>query len=60
LRESLGKAVEVPRSVGVLAVVVDAMDETAKGFYLKYGFVAFRDHPLTLFLPLATIKGAMA
>jgi hypothetical protein len=36
-------------------MIVDAIDEKARGFYLKYGFEPFSEYPLTLFLPLATI-----
>jgi GNAT superfamily N-acetyltransferase len=60
LRRSFEKALSVSTEVGVYAVIVDAIDEKAKGFYLKYGFVAFAEYPLTLFLPLATIARALA
>jgi len=43
----------------LFAVLVDAIDEKAKGFYLKYGFIPFEGHPLTLVLPLATVTSAM-
>jgi hypothetical protein len=59
LTQALKKAVEVSASVGLYAVLVDAIDEKAKSFYIKYGFVSFNFHPLTLFLPLATIKAAI-
>jgi len=36
------------------ALVVDAKDEEAAGFYRHHGFMAFPGTPLTLFLPLAT------
>ena len=60
LRRALEKALSVAGEVGLYAVIVDAIDEKARGFYLKYGFVAFAEHPLTLFLPLATIARAFA
>ena len=41
-------------SVGVYALLVDAKDETAKGFYKKFGFIELVDEPMTLFLPLAS------
>ena len=50
---------EVSYNAAVFAVLVDAIDEKAKAFYLKYGFIPFEEHPLTLFLPLATIKEAI-
>ncbi len=59
LTEACKKAVEVSQSVGLFAVLVDAIDEKAKSFYEKYGFVPFSGHPLTLFLPLATLKAAI-
>ncbi len=58
LTHALQKALEVSRNVGLFAVLVDAIDEKAKQFYLKYGFIPFTGQPLTLFLPLATIKAA--
>ncbi|OHD20894.1 MAG: hypothetical protein A2Y38_06525 [Spirochaetes bacterium GWB1_59_5] len=58
LRSALEKALSVSASVGLFAVIVDAIDEEAQSFYLKYGFIAFVEYPLTLFLPLATIASA--
>ena len=59
LTHAFQKAVDVSQQVGLFAVLVDAIDETAKTFYVKYGFVPLEGHPLILFLPLATIKAAM-
>lgn len=39
--------------IGVYALLVDAKDDTAKSFYLKYGFIPLIDEPMVLFLPLA-------
>lgn len=58
LRNALQRALDISASVGIFAVLVDAIDDTAKGFYLKYGFIPLQDHALTLFLPLATIRKA--
>jgi len=58
LRSALEKALSVSASVGIYAVIVDAIDEKAKSFYVKYGFVAFSEYPLTLFLPITTIASA--
>lgn len=41
------------------AFVVDAKDETARGFYLQYGFLGLADDPLHLFLPRATVAAAL-
>ena len=40
---TLEKALSVSAEVGLYAVIVDAIDEKAKGFYLKYCFIAFAD-----------------
>jgi len=39
--------------IAAYALVVDAKDETAAGFYRHHGFIALPEVPLTLFLPLA-------
>ena len=39
---------------GGFCVIVDAKDQNVKDFYLKYGFIAFIDDPLRLYLPLPT------
>lgn len=45
--------------VKALALIVDAKDESALGFYRLQGFQPFASRPLSLFLPLATArKGA--
>ncbi|MBN2661232.1 MAG: GNAT family N-acetyltransferase [Tannerellaceae bacterium] len=59
LKHALLKAVEISEVVGLYAVIVDAIDEKAKAFYEKFGFIAFEEKPLTLFLPITTLKAAM-
>ena len=39
--------------IAAYALVVDAKDEAAAGFYRHHGFIALPEVPLTLFLPLA-------
>jgi len=55
LIDALRRVWDVHQQVGVKLVIVDALHEQAAQFYLKYGFVAFQDQPLRLYLPLATI-----
>lgn len=38
--------------VAAYALIVDAKDEGARAFYEHYGFAAFADKPLALYLPL--------
>lgn len=59
LKHALLKAIEVSDNVGLYSVLVDAIDEQAKGFYLKFGFIPFEEKPMTLFIPIATIKQAL-
>ena len=42
--------------IAAFALLVDAKDETAAAFYHHHGFIALPDSPLTLFLPLATVR----
>jgi GNAT superfamily N-acetyltransferase len=58
LKQGLLKALQIADIAGVFAVLVDAIDEKARNFYLKYGFLPFQKEPLTLFLPLETIRRA--
>ena len=37
---------------GGFCLIVDAKDQKVKNFYTKYGFIAFEDTPLRLYLPL--------
>jgi len=41
-------------------IVVDALDEQAANFYKKYGFQPLSSRPLTLLLPIDTIRAAFA
>jgi hypothetical protein len=38
--------------VAAYALLVDAKDEAAKSFYLRFGFTPLRDAGWTLYLPL--------
>ena len=42
--------------IAAFALLVDAKDALAAGFYRHHGFMALGDAPLTLFLPLATVR----
>ncbi len=42
--------------IAAFALVVDAKDQAACDFYRHYGFMAFANAPMSLFLPLATVK----
>jgi len=59
LRSALERAIAVSASVGTYSVIVDAIDDKAKSFYQKYGFISLAGHGQTLFLPLASISKAV-
>src|SRR5262249_294469 len=41
--------------IAAFGVVVDAKDDKAKAFYLRFGFTAFENNSLSLFLPTTSI-----
>jgi ribosomal protein S18 acetylase RimI-like enzyme len=44
--------------IAAFALMVDAKDKAAASFYQHHGFIALPDSPLSLFLPLATVKSS--
>ena len=56
LLDALRRCLQTAESLGIHAVEVDAVDEDACRFYLKYGFSPLIDDPLPLYLPMKTIK----
>lgn len=60
LKDALLRAVNISSEVALNCVIVDALNEVAKSFYLKYGFAAFEENPLTLVITLKTIKAAIS
>jgi ribosomal protein S18 acetylase RimI-like enzyme len=54
LADALDRAARA--EIAACALIVDAKDETAGAFYRHHGFMALPDSPLTLFLPLATVR----
>ena len=39
-----------------MALLVDALDDAARGFYERYGFQELIEHQSRLFLPMKTIE----
>jgi ribosomal protein S18 acetylase RimI-like enzyme len=56
LLDAFERIVRAAEAIGIHAVEVRAIDEPARGFYLKYGFVELCDDPLHLYLALATLR----
>jgi GNAT superfamily N-acetyltransferase len=58
LVDALERCKELARNVGIYAIEVDALHEKAAAFYSRYGFVALRDNPLHLYLPITSIPSS--
>jgi len=56
LIDALRRAEHLAAELGIRAVEVDAIDEAARQFYVKFGFTALEDVPNHLFLPMHVIR----
>jgi len=56
LIDALERIREASRSIAAHAVIVDAKNEKAKQFYEHFGFTSYKDEPLSLYLPMATVE----
>jgi GNAT superfamily N-acetyltransferase len=56
LIDALRRAEHFAKHVGVRAVEVDAIDDAARRFYLRYGFITLKDDPHHLFLPMSVVR----
>jgi len=53
------RCLRAAQEVGGVALLIDAKNESVAGWYASYGALALLDTPLSLLLPLATIKMAL-
>jgi len=60
LRDAMLRAVNVASDAGVFAILVHALSEQAKRFYLSRGFVESPLQPMTLFMTIETIRSILA
>ena len=58
LWHALHRSERASQDIGSVAVIVDAKDDKAAGFYERYGFRRFNDPPLRLYLMMATIAAS--
>ena len=56
LLDALQRSLDLSQGLGIHAVEVDAIDETAAAFYAKYGFSPLIDNPLHLYLSITTLE----
>jgi GNAT superfamily N-acetyltransferase len=59
LKDAIARAVSASVQIGARALLVHAIDGEAVPFYVQYGFQAFPEGSLTLYLPIATTVAAM-
>jgi GNAT superfamily N-acetyltransferase len=59
LMDALKKCLDLSEQLGIFAVEVMAIDQEAKAFYLKYGFMPLLDDEMHLFMPIKTIAGIL-
>ncbi len=59
LMEAFQRAILVHDATGIYAIVVDAVDESASHFYVRYEFQALSDSPHSLFLPMKKVLGLL-
>ena len=55
LLDALARILALSTEIGVHAVDVIALNDSARGFYLKYGFAPLLDDERHLFLPMTTV-----
>lgn len=55
LMDALRRALRHSSNIASVAVVVDAIDEKAREFYQRYGFIDVPGHPNRLFIPMRTV-----
>ncbi len=53
LIDALARARRIHTEAGGIGLFVDAIDEPATGYYLRFGFQALPDNPLLLFFPVS-------
>jgi GNAT superfamily N-acetyltransferase len=60
LRDAMLRAIRVSADAGVFAILVHALSEQAKRFYLSRGFVESPLQPMTLLMTLATMRSIVS
>lgn len=56
LLDALERSLALSEQLGIFAVEVRAIDETAAAFYRRYGFTPLLDDERHLFLPIETVR----
>lgn len=56
LLDALKKTLFASKQIASLAIIAEALDDSAVSFYLKYGFQKFIQNPMKLYLPIKSIE----
>ena len=56
LMDALTRTLRAAVEIGIHAIEVVAINDTARAFYLKYGFHTLKDDRQHLYLPIATVR----
>ncbi len=59
LRDAMVRSINVSGNAGVFALLVHALSDQAKQFYLSRGFVESPLQPMTLFMTLETVRAIL-
>lgn len=59
LAEAIHRTLLIADHAGLIGLFVGAKNDKARSFYERYGFMTLPAHPLHLFLPIATLRGAV-
>jgi len=59
LADAIRRVMGAARSLAVFAIVVESIDEKAAAFYRDFGFTAFPNRPLRLFMPASEAAEAV-
>lgn len=60
LRDAIFRVIRAAEIAGIRAILVHAISDDARAFYLKRGFLPSPIDPMTLCLPLETIRQALS
>ena len=55
LMDALSRSLRAAHEIATVAVIVDAINDSAREFYKHYGFIVFPNHTHRLFLHMQTI-----
>ncbi|MBK24609.1 MAG: hypothetical protein CME70_11495 [Halobacteriovorax sp.] len=60
LVHALTKIQRISEDAAVKIVVVDALDQQAKDYYIQFGFIEFDNEPMKLFISIETVNSVLS